>query len=110
MHSSDFGYRAEVARNGREAYTCLRSGRYRMAVVDWQMPEMDGVELCRRIRGRRMSHYVYIVLLTSQAGAHGVIEGLSAGADDYLTKPFRARNSACVCEQASGCCRWTAVT
>jgi two-component system alkaline phosphatase synthesis response regulator PhoP len=88
---SEFGYQADVARNGREAYTFLRSGRYRMAVVDWQMPEMDGIELCRRIRSRQTSHYIYIVVLTSQAGDHAVVEGLSAGADDYVTKPFSLR-------------------
>ena len=85
----EFGYDVTVARNGREAFELLRSGEIRMVVSDWCMPEMTGVELCRRIRQRRSGTYVYIILLTSNSSTRDVVEGLNAGADDYITKPFQ---------------------
>jgi putative two-component system response regulator len=84
-----FGYEVAVARNGREAFDRVRSGRYRLVVSDWAMPEMTGLQLCRRIRSRPASGYVYVILLTSHSGTDNVIEGLNAGADDFITKPFQ---------------------
>jgi putative two-component system response regulator len=85
----EFGYDVTVARNGREAFELLRSGEIRMLVSDWCMPEMTGLELCRRIRQRRSGTYVYIIMLTSNSSTKDVVEGLNAGADDYITKPFQ---------------------
>jgi putative two-component system response regulator len=84
----EFGYRPTVASNGYEALKHVRSGRYRLVVSDWSMPEMSGVELCRQIRRRHASGYIYIILLTSRSGTESVVEGLNAGADDFVTKPF----------------------
>lgn len=83
-----FGYSVTVAHDGLEAIQLLRSGRYRMLISDWQMPGMSGPELCREIRQRHMGRYVYIILLTSFSGSERVIEGLEAGADDFIAKPF----------------------
>jgi len=83
-----FGYQVNVAVNGREALDLMRTGRYRLVVSDWEMPEMGGLELCREIRSRQWSSYIYIILLTSYAGVQKVVEGLNSGADDFLTKPF----------------------
>lgn len=85
----EFGYDVTVARNGREAFKLLRSGEIRMVVSDWCMPEMSGLELCRRIRHRPSGTYVYIIMLTSNSSTRDVVEGLNAGADDYITKPFQ---------------------
>ncbi|MHB8865266.1 MAG: HD-GYP domain-containing protein [Pirellulaceae bacterium] len=85
----EFGYEVTVARNGREAFELIRSGEIRMIVSDWCMPEMTGLELCRRIRQRRSGTYVYIIMLTSNSRTQDVVEGLNAGADDYITKPFQ---------------------
>jgi len=85
----EFGYDVTVARNGREAFELLRSGEIRMVVSDWCMPEMSGLELCRRIRHRPSGTYVYIIMLTSNSSTKDVVEGLNAGADDYITKPFQ---------------------
>ncbi|MHB8971644.1 MAG: HD-GYP domain-containing protein [Pirellulaceae bacterium] len=85
----EFGYDVTVARNGREAFDLIRSGEIRMVVSDWCMPEMTGLELCRRIRQRRGGTYVYIIMLTSNSSTKDVVEGLNAGADDYITKPFQ---------------------
>src|SRR6185436_2655112 len=61
-----------------------------LAIMDWEMPGLDGPELCRRIRGNPASASMYVVLLTSRDAAQDVVAGLDAGADDYLVKPFRA--------------------
>jgi putative two-component system response regulator len=82
------GYEVATARNGREAFDILRLGDHRIVVSDWNMPEMSGLELCRCIRGRHLSAYVYILLITSQGGQKNLVQGLSAGADDFITKPF----------------------
>ena len=57
-----------------------------LAVLDWMMPGMDGVEICRRLRA--VDKLAYILLLTARSGKEQIVEGLSAGADDYLIKPF----------------------
>ena len=86
---TQFGYQVTIARNGREAFDLIRKGEIRMVVSDWLMPEMSGVELCRKIRQRRSGNYVYVILLTSNTRTQDVVEGLNAGADDYITKPFQ---------------------
>lgn len=86
-----FGYDVAVARDGREAFDLVRTGQYRMVVSDWCMPEMTGVELCRQIRKRQTGGYIYIILLTSNSRTEDIVEGLNAGADDYITKPFQPR-------------------
>lgn len=87
----EFGYEVSVARNGHEAFELVRTGQYRLLVSDWEMPGMSGVQLCREIRQRHSSGYIYIILLTSHAGVTSVVEGLDAGADDFLSKPFQPR-------------------
>jgi putative two-component system response regulator len=84
----EFGYRVTIARDGREAFHAIRSGKYRLVISNWEMPELSGPELCRRIRQRRWTGYVYVILLTSHSGIESIVEGLDAGADDFLTKPF----------------------
>ena len=85
----DSGYEVEVARNGREALEILRTGRHRLVVTDWEMPEMDGIQLCRKIRERHFSGYIYVILVTCREGTANVVEGLDAGADDFIAKPFQ---------------------
>lgn len=85
----EFGYTVTIASNGREAYDWIRTGRFQLVISDWEMPEMSGVELCREIRRRRSSGYVYVIMLTSYSGVENIVNGLAAGADDFLTKPFQ---------------------
>ena len=86
-----WGYQAVIARNGTEAWRVLESADApRLAVLDWMMPGMDGVEICRRIRSANREPYIYILLLTARTESQDLIEGMDAGADDYLTKPFNA--------------------
>jgi diguanylate cyclase (GGDEF)-like protein len=86
-----WGYDAVMARDGSEAWNLLqRADAPRLAVLDWMMPGLDGVEICRRIRSANREPYVYILLLTARTESQDLIEGMDAGADDYLTKPFNA--------------------
>ena len=64
----DLGYEVTHARNGREAFKLVRTGAYRLVISDWEMPEMTGIELCRRIRQRHFGGYIYMILLTSHGG------------------------------------------
>ena len=86
---AQFGYQVTVARNGREALDLVRSGQFRIVVSDWEMPVMTGVELCQEIRRRSASGYVYVILLTSRHGTQSVVDGMNAGADDFVNKPFQ---------------------
>ena len=88
---TEAGYQVTVARTGTQALELVRTGGFQLLVSDWEMPEMSGVELCREIRERMTSIYVYVILLTSRSGSQNVIEGLAAGADDFVTKPFNGQ-------------------
>jgi putative two-component system response regulator len=84
-----FGYEVTTTDNGRDAFELIRTGRYRLVVSDWDLPGMSGVEICREVRKRRSSSYIYVILVTSFEGVDNVVEGLDAGADDFLTKPLQ---------------------
>ena len=87
---SKWGYDAVTARDGEEAWKILQSENApQLAILDWMMPGLDGLEICRRVRGAGREPYVYIVLLTARTESRDLVEGMDAGADDYLTKPFR---------------------
>ncbi len=81
------GYPVTHVQNGLEAMNTLLSTQISIVITDWIMPEMDGSELCRAIRKHDFGGYVYIILLTAKDSKLDIIEGLEAGADDYLTKP-----------------------
>jgi phosphoserine phosphatase RsbU/P len=83
------GHEVVAASDGAEAWELLRGeDPPRLAVLDWLMGEMDGVEVCRRARGRPGLRDVYLILLTSRGDKEHVLAGLQAGANDYVTKPF----------------------
>ena len=82
-----WGYEPVVTTNGTDAMAELRhKDAPCLALLDWMMPGMDGIEVCRR--AREANFLVYIILLTARGGKESIIEGLRAGADDYLVKPF----------------------
>ena len=84
-----WGYDVVVACDGADAWRKLaEQGAPKLAILDWMMPGRDGVDICREIRKRGEELYTYILLLTSKTGKHDMIDGLDAGADDYVTKPF----------------------
>jgi two-component system cell cycle response regulator len=84
-----WGWEIEVASDGAEAWQALqREDAPRLAVLDWTMPTMDGIEVCRELRKRERQSYIYTLLLTAKQEKQEIVAGLEAGADDYLTKPF----------------------
>jgi two-component system, cell cycle response regulator len=83
------GYETVIAVDGREALSVLEEkDSPRLVILDWIMPQMDGVEVCRTIRRRTVEPYLYVILLTVKGQQREIVEGLEAGADDYITKPF----------------------
>src|SRR5437867_10937895 len=83
-----WGYDTIVFENGRDALSVLdEEFPPEIAILDWMMPEMDGLEVCRRLR-RSASQPMYIMLLTAKTQREDLVAGLGAGADDYIMKPF----------------------
>ncbi len=90
------GYTVDSAQNGTEAWAKLNSAPFDMVISDWSMPEMDGLELFKRIRNADFKRYIYLILVTAHNTKGDIVSGLVSGADDYITKPinmeeFRAR-------------------
>lgn len=84
-----WGYQVIETRDGGEAWKILSSDDApNLALLDWVMPEIDGIEVCRRIRAMGREPYIYVILLTAKAQKEEMIEGLECGADDYVVKPF----------------------
>jgi two-component system, cell cycle response regulator len=85
---SGWGYQVTCVRDGQAALNALAAdSELRLAVIDWVMPTCDGLEVCRALRGGPPEPYVYVVLLTAKDDKSDIIQGLDAGADDYLVKP-----------------------
>lgn len=85
---TDAGYEVTTARDGAEALEIIRSNAIRLVVSDWEMPRLNGEGLCRAIRREEMHGYVYVILLTAHNDPAERVAGLSAGADDFVAKPF----------------------
>jgi diguanylate cyclase (GGDEF)-like protein len=81
-------YTVLLAKNGRQAMDLFAEHQPPLVITDWSMPDFSGIELCQRIRRDYQQFYAYLILLTGNTDKEEVIEGLAAGADDYLTKPF----------------------
>jgi phosphoserine phosphatase RsbU/P len=86
---SRWGYRVHTATDGQQAWQVLQGpDAPGLAILDWMMPGLDGVEICRRLRARPTLDPVYLILLTARHSSEELVTGLNAGADDYITKPF----------------------
>jgi diguanylate cyclase (GGDEF)-like protein len=87
-----WGHEIVVAKDGLEAVRLLESREApRLAVLDWMMPGLEGVQVCQRIRQDATRPYMYLLLLTARSQKDDLVRGLESGADDYLTKPFDAQ-------------------
>ena len=84
------GHEVIVAGDGVEAWRAIESTRFPIIISDWVMPGLDGLDICRLVRARSHGPYSYLILLTSKEGREERLEGLSAGADDFLVKPPHA--------------------
>jgi two-component system cell cycle response regulator len=81
------GYEVDAVANGGEALDKMTKRYYPMLITDWEMPQMDGIALCKAVRSMQLDGYVYALLLTARDAKEHIIAGLEAGADDYLVKP-----------------------
>jgi DNA-binding response OmpR family regulator len=84
------GHEVALASDGQEAWAATRLFRYPVVIADWMMPELDGLELVRRLRAAGDERYTYVILVSAQGGRGRYLEGMAAGADDFLTKPIDA--------------------
>lgn len=82
------GHGVVGAENGQEAWNLFESEHTPLLISDWMMPYLDGLELCRKIRAENRAQYTYIILLTALGGKKNYLDGMEAGADDFITKPF----------------------
>jgi len=86
---SKWGYEVVVCSDGDTAWKILQKKNHpKLLILDWVMPGKQGIEICRMIREKMKGPYIYIVLLTAKTRIEEIIQGLEAGADDYITKPF----------------------
>src|SRR5215210_6519326 len=83
-----WGHEVVAAQHGAAPWNLLVEGEFSVVISAWIMPEMDGVEVIRRIRACQRPAYVYAILVTSKSQKEDVVEGMEAGADDFVTKPF----------------------
>ena len=87
-----WGYEVSAATNGEEALAILEElSSPKLAILDWMMPVMDGVEVCRRARANPALQSAYLILLTAKDTEESIVQGLEAGANDYVIKPFKRR-------------------
>ncbi len=86
-----WGYDTLDAIDGFDGLSQIEKSSVRIVVCDWMMPGMSGPELCRAVRSATLGRYVYIILLTSRSDRADLVDGLSAGADDFLSKPLDAK-------------------
>src|ERR1700730_9314168 len=84
------GHEVVAAENGLKALEAFQKDYFPVLILDWLMPGMDGLEVCRQVRNLLLENYTYIVLLTSLEGKSNYLEAMEAGADDFMTKPFDA--------------------
>ena len=87
-HLEKWGHEVTAAADGGEAWRLFQRGGYPLVISDWLMPGIDGPELVRRIRGAERPGYIYVILLTAKAQKADVVQGMEAGADDFVAKPF----------------------
>ena len=88
---SEKRYTLVFAKTGREAVDLFAEHQPALVIVDWIMPELSGIEICKEIRSKKQANHTYIILLTGISETERLVEGLAAGADDYLTKPFQPK-------------------
>lgn len=85
---NEWGYLVHRAEDGYKAWELLKRPEIRIALLDWMMPGIEGPDLCQRLRQSEKARYTYLILLTARDSSFDIIQGLEAGADDYMTKPI----------------------
>jgi len=81
------GHQVVEASDGEDAWQLYQTFEFEAVIVDWMMPNVDGLELCKRIRAAERQKYTYVIMLTARKGKQSYLEGMAAGADDFVSKP-----------------------
>ncbi len=89
LQVQSMGYRAESVSSGEKAFGCLDERTYDLMILDWMLPGLSGIEVTHLIRGKKTLKNISILMLTAKSDPENIVEGLEAGVDDYVTKPFR---------------------
>ncbi len=85
----DWGYQVSTATDGKAAWNILQqSDAPMLAILDWMMPGMDGIDICSNLRKIQRDHYTYLIMLTARSEVEFIVEAINAGADDFISKPF----------------------
>jgi PleD family two-component response regulator len=88
---AEWGYNVVATRDGNEAWQALQAkDPPQLAILDWKMPGMDGLEVCRKVRQEVAEPYIYLILLTGNCQDEHLVAGMEAGADDFIAKPFKS--------------------
>lgn len=82
------GHKVTEATNGRSAWEAWQRDHYSLVISDWMMPDLDGLELCRKIRFSKHPDFTYTILLTARRGRANYLDAMDAGVDDFISKPF----------------------
>ena len=82
------GFEVDAALDGREALIAVDENPPDLVLLDWMLPEMSGIEVCRQLRRKPVSKSIPVIMLTARGEEYDTVRGLDAGADDYVTKPF----------------------
>ena len=86
-----WGYEVITTGDGHEALAILQQASPpQLAILDWEMPGLDGASLCKELRHQKLKEPMYLILLTSRRESKDIVEGLESGADDYITKPYNS--------------------
>lgn len=85
------GFQPFIARNGEEALTIAEKEIPELVILDIMMPEMDGYEVCEKLRANPLTNSIKIIFLSAKSGKEAIEKGMSVGADKYLTKPFNTK-------------------
>jgi len=85
---SELGHNVDSAENGYDAWTAWKRDHHQLAIFDWTMPGLEGLELCRRIRFEQSQEFTYIILITARPGRANYLEAMDSGVDDFISKPF----------------------
>ena len=91
FHLERDGMQVSVARNGRKAIEMVQGAGFDLIVLDLMLPDLDGLEICRRLKGHDRTKEIPVVMLTARGEESDIVAGLEMGADDYVTKPFSPR-------------------
>lgn len=91
FHLERDGMQVSVARNGRKAIEMVQGAGFDLIVLDLMLPDLDGLEICRRLKGQDKTKEIPVVMLTARGEESDIVAGLEMGADDYVTKPFSPR-------------------